>query len=213
MAHARTLLTGILAIVVLPLVALPGCGGSHGGAASCAVATPCGGDLVGTWLAARGCSQSSTTSSCTASSTYQPYLTYVFRADGTFTLSVTGMGSYSSTYNTSCFCDGGATCAQLDDLVKKSIESPDASLSGGGCQESGEACQCTFDYRLMATYPISGTYRTDGSTLRLETTTAAGAATDSAGYCVSGSSLHLIRTPSADGGSSSGTFDIVLVRQ
>jgi hypothetical protein len=210
MTHARTLLAGVL---ILAPAALFGCGGQHGGDASCGVTAPCGGDLVGTWVVEQSCAQLSSGGSCTVASTLQPSLTYVFRADGTFTLGGSGVSTYSSTYGTSCFGDGGATCTQLDDVVQRSIQSPDASLTGGGCQENGQTCLCTFSYRPTALDPISGTYRIEGTTLRFETTTAAGTGTSSADYCVRGSSLHLFTTSSADGGSRNGTVDVVLVRQ
>jgi hypothetical protein len=210
MACARTLLAGVLAIALAPL---SGCGRHQYDDGSCAVTDPCGGDLVGTWLVQRSCTLLST-ASCTASAAFHPSLTYVFRADGTFTLSGNRGGTYVSDFSGSCSEDGGTSCA-LDEEGKKNLVSPDAYEVSGSCGPLNDVmCSCLHHYRPTPLDPISGTYRVEGVTLQLETPTVAGnTATDSSAYCVSGSSLHLLKIPSADGGSTSGPNDVDLVRQ
>jgi hypothetical protein len=182
----------ILTLLVGSFMVFAGSCGSSGGD-SCGNAEPCGGDIVGDWTITSSCLSFTGASplgdSCPDATIDAGGIklrgTMSFKADMTYTEMLTISGSMTLTFPPSCLTYNGITltCAQLDQAVKQAqAQDPDPSIQSISCSGSG-SCRCTA---VMApdTNTTPGTYTTSGSTLVQD-------GTDSSGYCVQGSQLHL----------------------
>ena len=180
-------------------------GGPDGGLA-CGTVSACGGDIVGTWTVTQSCltateDLSSNCAGLSADISFSVSGTATYNADHSYTAMVTGGGTTSYHYPSSCI-PAGATCVQLGQ-----------ALMGIGMYSS---VTCTIDSagvcNCVAVTPSTssnetGTYSTSGTTL---TTTPSGAVS-SGPYCVHGNVLYQM-SGAADGGVSV-MGSIVLTRQ
>lgn len=166
-------------------VAATGAGGTGGGSA-CRTVSPCGGDLVGGWLATGSCLTASedSGSQCAGASadiTFTFSGSLLFNADLTYSATSTGGGTTTYHYPSACLPDG-KTCAQWGQALMQvgmysSVTCPSDSASVCNCQ----ALTASTSTSETGTYATSG-----GGTL---TTTHAGT-TSTASYCVQGNLLY-----------------------
>jgi hypothetical protein len=173
-------------ILFFSLVAALGAAGCSSGAPSCTPTfTPCGGNVVGTWVYQTTCGANTlTTQSCPSESlNLSPNMSgrITFNPDGTFSESVTVDETGTETIPASCL-GGVSACTQLDASISLSgITVAQSSCSGNVAQ----SCTCTLSETGSLTQ--TGTYTTAGTDL-----STAGSVTQSAtplGYCANGSLL------------------------
>ncbi len=174
--------------------------GATDGGLSCAAVAPCGGDLVGTWKASGAClgkteDLSSVCPGATADITVSLSGTETFNADLTYTATLTGGGTTTFHYPSTCLT-GGTSCTQWGQGLMSvgMYSSVTCTTDGAG------VCNCVA---VSPTTPDneSGTYSVSGGTV---TTVPAGSA-NGAPYCVQGSVLR--EMPSlGDGGQTSGSL-------
>lgn len=198
-------------VMGITVVALAGCGSSSGG--SCGKVAACGGDIVADWTIADICLAASGTALfgdfCPSGTLDAAGLTATgmasYRADMTYSATITMAGSMALVLPESCLTSGGVTltCAQFDQAFQYQLAmNPDPSIQSASCAGSG-SCRCTLQLTPQ-TGGGSGTYSTSGTTL-IENGAPAG------DYCVQGNELHLL-TASMDMGSFALSGDIVLTR-
>lgn len=163
------------------------CGGStddsDGGAASCTTA-PCGGELVGTWMAKQACASGSYTSTiagCTSTTvTVSNFVvggTLTFNSDGTWNESLNESLSAHEEFPATCLT--AAECTQHEASLASQ-----PGTTGASCQSSN-ACAC--DFVSTVSLDKSGSFQTSGSSV----TFAGPGEPDTEGYCVSGNTLTL----------------------
>jgi hypothetical protein len=163
--------------------------------ASCPAFTACGGDVVGTWSIKNTCVSGGGTGlveDCPGATTSVEGLkatgTITFNANMTTTENVAISGSMKMNLPASCLM--GATCAQLDAVLKASLSEPDAPFSAVSCSgSSGCTCSVTFKGTAemeMDTYRLSGNKIIDGDGEEQE-------------YCVSGTTMNVRSTMSMGG--------------
>lgn len=185
--------------------------GSSGASNPACGATPCGGDVVGTWQVLRSCFEDTTTTdaSCPGStiglSNVQQTGSVTFGADGSYVSDGAVSFDFTQSLPLTCVMDGGGSCA-LYELLFQSI------AGNGTCSETATTCDCSASISAQPS-SATGTYTTSGSTL---TVTQAGGMPNAGQYCVEGSTLHLHSdgfSPSTMGTSVRLTGDLVLTRQ
>jgi hypothetical protein len=168
-----------------------GAGTAGGGATgSCGQVEPCGGVLTGTWAF---------TADCVNSASLQPTaeMLCATASIGAVTASVSGSVSFNSdlTYDISqtetvvipwtipSSCTAGATCAGFGANTQAKLDTGETFVCSGT-----STCACT--QTAMSVTTDSGTYATTGTGLAL--ISAITGDTTSGGYCVQGSTLHVI---------------------
>jgi hypothetical protein len=203
---------------------LAGCGGQQsGGGGSCDPASPCGGNIVGTWRVVNSCASSASSalpgSSCSGATlrvtAFQASGEVVFNADMTYSSSLTATATESLTEPMSCLSAGGGTvtCDQFAMSLMAGVQQQvGAGAAQVSCASSGSACDCstalTLTANQMATYTLSGnTYSLSNSS----------GTRGGGSYCVQGSTLHLLSPLMSMGGGSMGQTtpltDLVATRQ
>jgi hypothetical protein len=165
-----------------------GAGGS--GVGSCGNVEPCGGSLVGTWNVTSECINSMILAPQTQAICAQATLTDVsisvsgnltFAADMTYTSHETG--TLVITWNVPASCLTGETCDYFASMFATELP------AGATFTCTGSAgCSCTE--AALVTNDDNGMYGTTGSNLVI--TSAVSGQTQTGGYCVQGSTLHLI---------------------
>ena len=181
-----------LGVFVLALGALPGCSSSSDGnaATECTAATPCGGDLSGTWKVAAACLSDAEKASledslkvCPTGSASVSSLstsgTVTFDA-GALKEDVTATLHLTNTVPTSCL--NGATCASLQAQLAAQTS---AGVSDVACHSSADSCTCTYVQTVNVKQESS--FTTSDSTIT-ETDASDGSVT-TAEYCVAGNKL------------------------
>jgi hypothetical protein len=146
---------------------------------------------VGTWTAAAACASASFVmdlqGSCPAGTisgvTATQSGSYVFNADLTYSIAVTGQLSYDAALTASCN-PTGMSCAAL--------AAAESALSGGKvtvtCTGSSGSCNCHSSVAVTDTE--TGTYSVAGTVITLANS-ADGSSTDQS-YCVQGNTLHIL---------------------
>ena len=165
-------------------------GGSGGGNGSCGMVEPCGGNLVGTW---------NVTGECINSMVLDPQ-TQAICAQATITnisIAVSGTGTFNAdmtysqaenvtvmvTWSVPASCLAGETCDYFAGMFQSQLPANTTFTCTGS-----SACTCTEAAAGSAN--DNGTYAITGSSISI--TSAVSGATSSGGYCVQGSTLHLI---------------------
>jgi len=188
--------------------------------ASCEPVTPCGGDLVGTWVVAGSCLPVSGMADvagfglgCTAASVtglLEVSGTWTANADGTFMDQTVTSGDSQIAVPPECLNVSGTvtTCDRLGGAFQAlgyaEVTCADAP-SGGGCSCIATAEQAGGLAMLTVGPPSSGTYAVANDVL----TTSTGVDTDYA-YCVSGNTL--VMTPQSPGKTGALTGTIALAK-
>ncbi len=165
--------------------------GGTGAGATCGTVEPCGGSLTGTWTLASECLNvaelttavqqsvcaqafvSSASASVSGNATFNTNLSY------SISESVTGV----VTYVIPATCTNGLTCAGYGAYQAATL-TPGATFTCTGTT----TCACTQS--ILSTTTDSGTYSTTGSNVIV--TSAVSGTTTVGGYCVQGSTLHLV---------------------
>jgi hypothetical protein len=213
-------------------VATAGAGGSVGGSgggtpdvpaveADCDAVEPCGGDVIGTWVAAGSClpvSGSVDISGFGLGCTAAPVTgrlavtgTWTANADGTFTDETTTSGDSQLELPPECLNVSGTitTCDRLGGALQAlgyaEVTCADAA-SGGGCTCAARVEQAGGLALLTVGAASNGRYTSANDVL----TTTAGSDSRAYAYCVSGDTLVL--TPQATGTTGLLTGTIVLVK-
>jgi hypothetical protein len=210
-----------------------GAGGSASGAggggttevapvkADCQAVAPCGGSVVGTWVAAGSCLPVSGNADisgfglgCTAApitGALEVTGTWTANADGTFTDQTSTTGDSQITLPAACLNVSGTvtTCDRLGGALQAlgyaSVTCADAA-SGGGCTCSASTEQMGGLAIVAVGAASRGTYTTANNVV----TTSAGSSSNAYSYCVSGNTL--VMTPQATGTTGMLTGTIVLVK-
>lgn len=194
----KTFVLVVMAVAGLGLSAAA-CDGSSGlgsGGGTCGKVQPCGGNLVGQWKVGGSCVNQAAFSMqvgaafaefCPSATVDSPNFgasgTLAFNADMTYALMVTTTGSFKMNIPSSCLA--GATCAQLDAILKAD---PPPNTQSIACSGSG-TCVCTAVLAPMMANE-TGTYSTAGTVVT--TTPASGASPDAVEYCVQGTEGHFL---------------------
>ena len=185
---------GIARLISVTAALVAGCGGSSGGGAggTCGKVSPCGGSLVGTWTIAASCESISNFTGgaeCPGATLDESQIvtsgTMVFSADMTFMASATSAGTRR--FNLALSCAAGA--ASCDEYVSLIVPAPPEATTT--CATAGSACNCTMVYAAPMSSIQMGMYSTAGNVLTL---IRPGADPIDLGYCVEGSTLHMIET-------------------
>ena len=164
-----------------------------GGDDGCVVVSACGGDIVGTWTVVAVCSSGSASEmGCTGLSSHLDSLTgkgtIAFNADMTYSASLDISESLTIVFPAACV-PASTSCT---DLAQSFSGSPQPVTVSGACSSSNHGCTCSLDLQYRPN-DSAGTYVVSGSTL---TTTPSSAGADISilgnGFCVRGSTLHLI---------------------
>jgi hypothetical protein len=184
-------------------------GGTAGGSASCAAASGCGGDIVGTWKVTQSCltAAKDLSSVCAGASADIEYMlsgTVIYSADGTYSSALGGTGTFHEHYPIGC-APFGLTCDQLGQSAMQAIDA--GTIISYSCStDSAGGCNCDSVAQLTTTNTL-GTY----STSRAALTHTHDGITSTSSYCVQGGVLHEIIGPGDGGLTSMG--DIVLTKQ
>jgi len=186
-------IAGLISVLAL----LAGCGDSSGGSGSCGKVSPCGGSLVGTWTITSSCGSVlnfTNGTECPGATVDESQIVtsgnLAFNADMTFTTSATIGGTRR--FNVALACVAGvASCDEYASLI--SPGPPDATTT---CMTAGGACNCAMVYTAPMGAAQTGTYTTAGNVL---TVTPTGGDPIELGYCVQGSTLHMVDTDPATG--------------
>ncbi len=184
--------------------ALLGCSSSGGGGDECGKVAACGGNLVGTWNVVDACTSGAPTSAANpncpsemlhvSSSTVSGTMTY--NADMTYSISFTETASDTLTLPVSCL--GTYTCETFPMTFN--------STTMATCTTAGAYCNCNVPFSVKNT--TQGTYSVSGNTLTTTASNGGSSNVGGGGYCVSGSTLHLLSVPMG------GTFqDIVATKK
>jgi len=178
-------------------------GGTDGGSPACSAASPCGGDIVGTWTVTESClSASEDLSSVCAGVSADIQFTFsgttTYNADGTYTSATSGGGLTTYHYQTACV-PGGDTCDQLGQVLMAI-----GMYSSASCAtDAAGVCNCA-EVTASTSSTETGTYATSGSSLTL---THAGA-TSTAPYCVQGNTLFEFNVPGDGGVTVTGSIEL-----
>jgi hypothetical protein len=189
--------------------------------AACTAVAPCGGSVVGTWVAAGSCLPISGNADiagfglgCTAApvtGSLEVAGTWTANADGTFTDQTTTSGDSRLTPPAECLNISGTvtTCDRLGGAFQAlgyTEVTCENAASGGGCTCSASTEQTGgIGFQALGA-ASSGRYTTANNVL---TTTSAGS-TNAYSYCVSGNTL--VMTPQTTGTTGTLTGTIVLVK-
>jgi hypothetical protein len=190
--------------------------------ASCEAVAPCGGDVVGTWVAAGSCLPVSGMADmagfglgCTAApvtGSLEVTGTWTANADGSFTDGTTTSGASEIELPADCLNVSGTTtsCDRLSGALQAlgyaTVSCVDAA-SGGGCTCSATAAQTGGLAVVVFGAASSGTYETAENVVT--TANPNGGSTEYA-YCVSGDTL--VMTPQTPGKTGALTGTIVFVK-
>jgi hypothetical protein len=221
MTDARLNVVALLLGAVLPSI---GCGSDPGAAGSCGKVQPCGGDIVGDWRVVADCVNDAVLSmklasdfgaSCptvTGHANVTETGSFTFSAGLSFSASATVAGTVDMNIPASCLA--GSTCADVNAAIQADLAAnPSPGITSVSCLGSS-ACTCRF---TVGPVPLleSGTYTTAGTTLTL--TSAADGSVDQGGYCINGTTGHLMTLVMSMPMGSMGTMtideDTVMVRQ
>lgn len=168
-----------------------GSGGSGGtGSGSCGMVEPCGGDIVGTWNVTGECINSMVLDPQTQAICAQASISNI-------SISVSGSGTFNAdltyslaenvtvmvTWNVPATCLAGETCDYFASMFQGQLPANTTFTCTGS-----SACTCTE--AASGTADDNGTYALSGSNISV--TSAVSGSTSSGGYCVQGSTLHLI---------------------
>jgi hypothetical protein len=202
----------LLALVCL----LPACGGGGAPVTTCGNTQPCGGDVVGTWVAAGSCvaaesiqvrymSQlgdecpSGASVSIVDATSDWAAVSSTFDAEGGFSGTATFSASVEISVPAACLVT--RSCADLDAELQAMVS--EIGIAAASCRDGAAACTCSVTQQQ--TSASSGTYRVSGTTL---TTLPTGGSPNDMPFCVRGSEMHLINLDNAGIAS-----DIVLRRR
>jgi hypothetical protein len=144
----------------------------------------------------------------TVTTTDQLQGTYLFNADGTFTVTAAGSSTQELTNALACY----GTATTCDDVTKFLQSQFGSTLKSVSCLLSGADCVCTLSL-VPTTTSTSGQYSVSGGVLTLPLSSSSGVA-QSMAYCVNGQQLTL--SPQAapnSGGSNTTTGSILLTKQ
>jgi hypothetical protein len=167
-----------------------GTGGS--GATACGTVEPCGGNLVGTWALTSECLDAGELNTSIQQGLYCPQAlvtasgvnisgTATFTSGLTYTLAENL--SYMLTISMPSTCTNGLTCADYG-IYQAAYLPPGTTFSCTGTT----TCTCTESTTKSGS--DTGTYVLSGSNATLTSTTTGTTSTN--GYCVQGSTIHLI---------------------
>jgi hypothetical protein len=169
-----------------------GTGGSGGSASGCGTVEPCGGDLVGTWTLTAECVDAGELMLGAQQAYYCPQavvaasgVTLSGTATFTSSLSYTFVQNivYTSTVDLPISCTQGLSCAQYGAYLA-SLRSTGTSLSCTGTST------CVCQETITENDSDSGTYVLSGSNATITSNSTGTPSTN--GYCVQGSTIHLI---------------------
>ena len=145
---------------------------------------PCGGDLVGTWVAQEACASGSyiaTIAGCASTTvTLSEFVTsgtLTFNGDGTWNDSLNESFAAREEFPASCLT--AAECTQREASLASQL-----GITGASC-EFGSTCVC--DYVSVVSVEKSGSFETSGSSV----TFVGPGQPDTEGYCVTGNTLTL----------------------
>jgi hypothetical protein len=189
-----------------------GCSSSSSGSASCTSPAACGGSLVGTWTLVSACetaiAQSSNNSLCPNETVQVGAVdingTVTFGADMTYSIALSQSVTETLNYPGSCLTVSGGitlTCDQIAQGLNTVTGAADAGLSPTTCATSSTGCTCTLSVPA-SNINESGTYATSGGTFT--TAPSNGSGGGGGNYCVSGSTLHVVSSPTATDGGAAG---------
>ena len=193
--------------------------------ATCGNVQPCAGDVVGNWTFTETCQSSARFAasamkfSTMAEQTWCPGQTLVgiepeasgslmLAGDGTYTLAVAFGGYIDINYPASCIA--GASCDDATAGFQAQIEAgsfPNPSVTSIACSGSSS---CLCHAAVDGTQYASGTYAISGNVL---TFTAATGVVTNKGYCVAGSTLHILDTSTGSTGQTAVDSDLVAMKQ
>jgi hypothetical protein len=172
--------------------------GNGGNAVSCNT-TACGGDIVGKWKILSYCGTTSQTTSAGCAEPMTSDLggmtvsgTFEYRADGTYTASMTLTGTERVTYPAACLT---MTCDKLNESLQQVA---DAGVASYTCAAAASGA-CTCSVTMAATIkPTQGTYSVSDGVL----TEGAAGSQSTSDYCVQGNGLTV--TPRSSSGGDAG---------
>src|SRR5580765_6728977 len=172
--------------------AAAGCGGSGGGN-TCGV-TPCGGDVVGTWVGSSACIdrallnadiapalKGSCPTATVAAVSLMPTGMLALAADMSYTGTLAVNTMLDINYPASCVAS--STCAEVTAPLRTAVGTN--GIESVNCPDTA-ACTCTI-VQTIDIVNATGTWATSGTTLSF-----ANAPGGDGPYCVQGSSLHMI---------------------
>jgi len=166
--------------------------GGTGGATACGTVEPCGGDLVGTWTLATQCLDPGEEAASVQQNYYCAQATVASSAltvsgsvafSSSMSYSVTESVAYRLTVNLPLSCTGGEDCLTYGTYLSL-LQSPGTTISCSG------TTACTCAQTTSSSLSDSGTYVLSGSNATLTSSTTGSPSTN--GYCVQGSTIHLI---------------------
>jgi hypothetical protein len=168
-----------------------GTGTGGGGATACGTVEPCGGDLVGTWTLNSECLDAGELNSSLQMAYYCPQAlvtastvtlsgTASFTSSLSYTLAANRTANVTFTMPSSCA--QGLSCSAFGAYLA-SAQPAGTSFSCSG------TTTCTCNQNSTESLSDSGTYVLSGSNATLNSTTNG---TSTNGYCVQGSTIHLI---------------------
>jgi hypothetical protein len=193
-----------------------GTGGAGGtGSGSCGNVEPCGGSLVGTWNVTSECINSmvlapETQAICATATltdvSITPSGSLTFGADMTYTLS--GSTTVVLKWNVPASCLAGETCDYFASMFQDQLPAGATFTCTGST-----SCICTE--AALAPNDDHGTYGTTGSNVVV--TSAVSSQTTTTGYCVQGSTLHIVTVDATMNGGPMGAAtinkDVVAAKQ
>jgi hypothetical protein len=176
---------------------------------TCTDFTPCGGSILGTWYLRSECDTRSVAWICAGSTILlevpSSTIQYTFRADGTLSVSSSGLVNMAQPMPLSCLnSDAGPAqaCSDLEQGLRQGLGGyQDAGSSSGvpmgfTCSlASAQSCTCVTQYSLLPT-ETTGAYTLSGNRILTEnpsflSTGVDGGTAGTVDYCVSGDTLNL----------------------
>ncbi len=188
--HAmRIVAIGLLAATVMSCGSSTGGSGGSNGNGTCGEVEPCNGPVVGTWKAAAACASASFVmdlqGACPAATisgeTAAQSGSYVFNADLTYSIAVTGQLTYDAANPASCN-PTGMSCEALG--------AAESALSVGTVTCTGSSSSCNCHSSFARTDTETGTYSVAGTVITL-VRSSDGYTLDQS-YCVQGNTLHIL---------------------
>jgi hypothetical protein len=183
-------------------------------AAACqlAAASPCGGDLTGSWTISGTCDPwlseaeliGQINASCNTQADYTEIGPAVFNADGTCTLDQKTL--CRTDYPVSCLATSGDTCSAKDQRFKNAIGTKDV-VAASCILVSTDTCRCEDDFHTSGT---SCTYSASGNELMFVSPPDAFEA-GAFDYCVQGNVLSIFVAPTSAAGLACNTCTAVYV--
>jgi hypothetical protein len=197
-----------------------GISGDGGVNPSCSSFTPCGGNLVGAWRFRSACGQVAS-ANCPQGITFEETVsgvTYTFRADGTFSFSLSNPAVLSEVLRYPVTCIAGVVdagiaeaCEAFQNAVRESQNADGGTQPGViasfTCAMAGtDTCACDLVFTYTSTETTTGTYTTTGNQIVLDVPDAGTGPTPWGEYCVLGSTFRLRSTVGDAGGSIVATY-------